>query len=297
MKTVISIAAVKRRVGRGRLSLKERLVREEGARAARRWARMTTENPDYCHPDAEFSLSHYVVHAYGKPTMEDLSSEAGLIRYLVRFANGEEDQSEADAYVNLEIPPPGPWGSIDRHALASRNKFILELREKLGERRAEVCFLLDAVIEDRARAAERYLGNADREFESVSRLSGGRLIHRVVLADRKAFIAYVATLLLDKDEKKRPFGKNLLKCGWKPCGRFYLRKKGKPTLGCKADHGKKVHNADYERKVRLKAGIDPDAWEAAKKQARENLGRKDVRPAEVKRFVIRPPRRAVRLHK
>ncbi len=90
------------------------------------------ECADHAGPQALFSLGRYIELVYGELTREVLESEQGVIEYALAFANGEEDRSEAQAFLENEsrVRKLGPeWGRLSAEGVQVLEAIRLDLTE------------------------------------------------------------------------------------------------------------------------------------------------------------------------
>lgn len=229
------------------------------------WQSWLRDNPDYAAPGQQFSLSPRVELVYGKLTSECVQSERGLIQYLLRFANGQEDRGGARQF--LELPAELDWPSnsaedmlrsvgadpteprlaktlkLTREAVddwkqmrpvAERDWATLraDLSEpRLTERRQRLKDFLSRVVLDRK-------GTADQFQIEEERLAGLLQIRPVLKRGKGSVVIEPYYIMGDADAFEtytctlflgirdgQDFGGDLCQCNLADCKRFFLKER------------------------------------------------------------------------
>jgi hypothetical protein len=209
-------------------------------------------------PHAEFALSDDAQYVYGAVTGEDLESEWGLVKYALRFANGEEDTKKRQAL-----------------ALPDKLRELLEQQIGLNPEGGSGPGRLEAELADHIEARRtklrRALGNICRWHQNKQRINvqeaGSdyllrdvwalpmlkqkplRLASFWVIASAGAFDAFLGLLLLDDE---RAFGRSLRQCALERCHIFFLQpdQVGRPQQYCGPEHTKEANEGSAARRAR-----------------------------------------------
>jgi len=221
--------------------------------------------------NAMFTVSRTIELLYGNPTNEEFDTERGLIEYVLRFANGETDRSDSRTYLeSSEVIRNAAGSSLNpmRAILAKgsdgwptakqiRDWKAIDAKQEIHERLYFRAFL-SHLIEDRAKALERYLPKGSEFPDDIWMLPvlqrerhEAMLQGHVLITEPSSLETYISILLLDE---KRGFGKDLRKCSLDGCEKFFLVYRpptGRPqTRYCTREHMNEAHTRTATNRAR-----------------------------------------------
>ena len=171
------------------------------------------------------------------------------MRYVLRFANGEENRSTREWLFETQRRSEFP---LTPNAEAGRAQFSADLTtEKITATRATLRSMLASIRDDKRQSLERSEELLRRVWPLpvLRRKPNQHLALCWIITDADAFNAFVAVLLLDKE---RPYGRDLCCCKLDTCARFFLAEKSATGLSRRRYHDegcmKEFHKrGSYER--------------------------------------------------
>ena len=230
----------------------------------RAWLEGLRQDPAFTVPGATFSLGPGVVPLYGVAQRGHLSSDRGLLEYVIAFANAKP----------CELFPPLPE-SVDADIRSAQR---IEM-ESIENRQALFVPLLDTVASDRKRAAAQFL-LAVKQLMSThvwALPDVGGSDHHYVINDDAGLYSYVAKLLLEESR-----GFDLRRC--EKCRRLFLVR---PTAGrgrpqkrfCDSECAKATHDGQSGQRRRRSR---------ARQLLERRHGRENSRKAVQRAFEVHP---------